>query len=133
LSADFPSQSPNFPSLRVSVLAQSANFRARSANVTVNALARVPSNVFINDMILPRATSEAIVERRREQMLEPEKTNDDAAANDATENEVGDVESAGETTAADTISGPTETKPVGADTMVKVADEPDSSNDDEPA
>ncbi|MDX6694933.1 MAG: hypothetical protein QOF02_2536 [Blastocatellia bacterium] len=84
-------------------------------------------------MILPCATSETIAERQGEQMMEPEKTNDDAAANDATGSEVGDVESAGETTAADTISGPTETKPVGADTLVKVAAEPASSSDDEPA
>jgi hypothetical protein len=38
--------------------------------------------------------------------------------------DVGDVETAGETTAAATISGPEETKPVGADTMVKVSDAP---------
>ena len=35
-----------------------------------------------------------------------------------------EVEAAGETTAADTISGPPDTKPVGADTLVKVADSP---------
>ena len=33
---------------------------------------------------------------------------------------VGDVEDAGETTAADTISGPVEEKPVGEDTEVEV-------------
>lgn len=33
------------------------------------------------------------------------------------------VESAGETTAADTINGPAETAPVGADTLVKVEGE----------
>jgi hypothetical protein len=38
--------------------------------------------------------------------------------------DVGDVETAGETTAAATVSGPAETKPVGADTMVKVSDAP---------
>ena len=50
-------------------------------------------------------------------MERPHKTESDAA-------EVGDVETAGETTAADTISGPPDTRPVGADTMVKVADTP---------
>lgn len=33
--------------------------------------------------------------------------------------EVGDVEMAGETTAADTISGPTDTRPVEPDTTVE--------------
>lgn len=37
---------------------------------------------------------------------------------------VGDVESAGETTAAAAIQGPTDTRPVGADTLVKVAEKP---------
>lgn len=40
---------------------------------------------------------------------------------------VGDVEAAGETTAADTVTGPTDTRPVGSDTMVKVASAPASS------
>jgi hypothetical protein len=40
------------------------------------------------------------------------------------EGEVGDVERAGETTAAAAVSGPAHDKPVGADTMVKVADAP---------
>ena len=40
------------------------------------------------------------------------------------EGEVGDVEMAGETTAAAAITGPEHQKPVGADTMVKVADAP---------
>lgn len=35
-----------------------------------------------------------------------------------------EVESAGETTAADTVSGPPDTAPVGAETMVKVSDSP---------
>ena len=55
-------------------------------------------------------------------MKEPDKTNDDAVRSGSEETGVGDVETAGETTAAATISGPTDTKPVGADTMVKVAD-----------
>lgn len=33
---------------------------------------------------------------------------------------VGDVEDAGETTAADTVSGPADTRPVGEGTRVKV-------------
>ena len=40
---------------------------------------------------------------------------------DESEREEGDaVESAGETTAADTVSGPTDDKPVGEDTKVEV-------------
>lgn len=50
----------------------------------------------------------------------------DAAQADSTEGEVGDVETAGETTAAVAISGPPDDKPVGADTMLKVADAPDN-------
>ena len=48
------------------------------------------------------------------------------------EGEVGDVEMAGETTAAAAISGPEHPKPVGADTMVKVADVPEPEKDDRP-
>ena len=43
------------------------------------------------------------------------------------EGKVGDVETAGETTAADAVSGPSHTKPVGAGTSVGVADSSDSS------
>jgi hypothetical protein len=57
-------------------------------------------------------------------MNEREKNND-ATRRGSTQGEVGDVEMAGETVAADAISGPTHDKPVGADTMVKVADAPD--------
>jgi hypothetical protein len=46
------------------------------------------------------------------------------------EGEVGDVEMAGETTAAAAISGPEHRKPVGADTMVKVADADAPAKDD---
>lgn len=52
----------------------------------------------------------------------------DEAANqpDARDANVGDVETAGETTAADTInSSPANQKPVGADTLVKVAEKPE--------
>ncbi len=37
----------------------------------------------------------------------------------------GDPETAGETTAADTITGPTDHTPVGADTMAKLTATPD--------
>ena len=58
--------------------------------------------------------------RGKLQMMEQERTADDAAQTDSTRDKVGDVETAGETTAAATISGPPNTKPVGADTMAKV-------------
>lgn len=48
------------------------------------------------------------------------------------EGEVGDVETAGETTAAAAIRGPDNPKPVGADTMVKVSDAPARAEDDRP-
>lgn len=47
---------------------------------------------------------------------------DDSGQADAGQSEVGDVEDAGETTAADTIKGPVDTRPVGADTMLEVSD-----------
>ena len=59
-------------------------------------------------------------------MKEQEQHND-ASEGDSTEGEVGDVETAGETTAAAAISGPVDEKPVGADTMIKVADAPNKS------
>lgn len=53
-------------------------------------------------------------------------TNKDTTTDDsAQEGDVGDVETAGETTAAAAINGPTDTSPVGADTMLKVADKQD--------
>lgn len=42
----------------------------------------------------------------------------------------GDVESAGETTAADAISEPTDESPVGAETMVKVAERKNGERSD---
>jgi hypothetical protein len=57
--------------------------------------------------------------------MDSDKNNDDAVRKDSKQSEAGDVvEEAGETTAAATITGPTNTKPVGADTMLKVSDEP---------
>ena len=58
---------------------------------------------------------------------EPDETNNDAPrARTTREGGVGDVETAGETTAAAATTGDstTETRPVGADTLVKVADRP---------
>jgi hypothetical protein len=64
--------------------------------------------------------------------METDKTENDATQAEAASGGVGDVESAGETTAAVAISGPADTRPVGADTLVKVADDdaqPASDND----
>lgn len=63
-------------------------------------------------------------------MEETKQTNDDAGRDDVAEGGPGDVESAGETTAAATLGGTNEhAKPVGADTLVKVADTPDEEDD----
>ena len=59
-------------------------------------------------------------------MTEPSETNDAEPAPAPTEGGPGDVESAGETTAAAAIKGPDNPKPVGADTMVKVDGAPGS-------
>lgn len=54
----------------------------------------------------------------------------DATQTDSMSGQACDVETAGETTAAACISGPTDQKPVGADTMIKVADDaPDDSKE----
>jgi hypothetical protein len=58
--------------------------------------------------------------------MKERETKDDAVQDDSVDGDVGDVETAGETTAAVAISGPEDTRPVGADTMVKVDDEKDS-------
>ncbi|HEV7374569.1 MAG TPA: hypothetical protein VGN95_07620 [Pyrinomonadaceae bacterium] len=55
-------------------------------------------------------------------MKESYETNDEMTPDDSVQGDVGDVETAGETTAAAAITGPTDTSPVGADTMLKVAD-----------
>jgi len=65
-------------------------------------------------------------------MSEPERQTSDAEQTDSTpEGDVGDVETAGETTAAATISGPSHNKPVGADTMAQVGGSSDQANDPE--
>ena len=53
-------------------------------------------------------------------MTKQDQSEDKAAQTSSTPSEVGDVETAGETTAAAAIHGPVDTRPVGADTMVKV-------------
>jgi hypothetical protein len=59
----------------------------------------------------------------KERMTTPDKTVDHNDSVDSTEGDVGDVvEMAGETTAASLISGPTDTRPAGADTLAKVDD-----------
>jgi hypothetical protein len=60
-------------------------------------------------------------------MSHADRTEDNVAQDDPMKGKAGDVEAAGETTAADTINGPSETRPVGADTMVKVAGTPDTN------
>ena len=55
---------------------------------------------------------------------------DDVTQSGSAEGEAGDVEAAGETTAAAAINGPPHRRPVGADTMVEVADAPDRSEGD---
>ena len=53
-------------------------------------------------------------------MVKPDDANKDTSETDLTEDGVGDVETAGETTAAVAISGPVDQRPVGADTLAKV-------------
>jgi hypothetical protein len=65
-------------------------------------------------------------------MKERDETGEGTARVGATEGGVGDVETAGETTAAATVGGGSgETKPVGADTLVKVADTPHPKKNDQ--
>lgn len=57
-------------------------------------------------------------------MTELSEVKNDAGRADSPEGAAGDVvEAAGETTAASAISGPTDTRPVGADTLAKVEGE----------
>lgn len=64
-------------------------------------------------------------------MAETNKPESDASRPDSVTGHVGDVETAGETVAADTISGPADTRPVGTDTLAKVDDKKDSKSSDE--
>jgi hypothetical protein len=72
-------------------------------------------------------------ERSRPAMTEPERTRDDEATSTAaTAGDVGDFETAGETTAAAAIHGPDDNTPVGADTLakLKVTGSPDAAEDE---
>lgn len=64
--------------------------------------------------------------------MENDETKRAAAQVDSAEgaSDVGDVETAGETTAIAAITGPTDTSPVGAETMVKVAGDTDAKESD---
>ena len=53
-------------------------------------------------------------------MTKSSETKNDADPADSPEGHTGDVETAGETTAVAAISGPSDTRPVGADTLAKV-------------
>jgi hypothetical protein len=67
-------------------------------------------------------------------MTETDSAGDDAAAqNDSTKGGVGDVEAAGETTAAEMIGGAPDTRPVGVDTLanIKVSGTPKPTGDDQ--
>lgn len=64
------------------------------------------------------------LEKGEEIMPESEEAGKDEAQAGRNASEGGEVETAGETTAAATISGPPDTRPVGADTMVDVAGTP---------
>jgi hypothetical protein len=75
------------------------------------------------------AAGETKIHTGEEPMKEQEKTRDDDEEARAATDGIGDVETAGETTAAAAIKGPTDTRPVGADTMVKVADSSDSTEE----
>jgi hypothetical protein len=55
-------------------------------------------------------------------MIEPDEVEKDKSETERTEGGIGDVEMAGETTAASAIHGPTDDRPVGADTLAKVDD-----------
>lgn len=57
--------------------------------------------------------------------MDSERADDEAERVDATEGEVGDVEAAGETTAAVAITGPADTRPVRPDLSIKIADTPE--------
>jgi hypothetical protein len=65
-------------------------------------------------------------------MTEVKGANDAAAQVDAAKGDVGDVEAAGETTAAEMIGGTPDTRPVGLDTIadIKVSDAPQPTGDD---
>jgi hypothetical protein len=59
-------------------------------------------------------------------MTKADNTKDTTTETDATDGDVGDLETAGETTAAEMIGGAPDTRPVGVDTIadIKVSDSP---------
>ncbi|HYY57882.1 MAG TPA: GNAT family N-acetyltransferase [Pyrinomonadaceae bacterium] len=66
----------------------------------------------------------------KNRMIEPDRDETNTGPDDSKwedEGGLGDVESAGETTAAAAIKGPTDTRPVGADTLAKVDDTQDTA------
>lgn len=60
-------------------------------------------------------------------MTESNGTKDTKTQTDATDGDVGDLETAGETTAAEMIGGEPDTRPVGLGTIadIKIPDEPE--------
>ncbi|HEY1403151.1 MAG TPA: hypothetical protein VGB05_03425 [Pyrinomonadaceae bacterium] len=66
-------------------------------------------------------------------MTEARGPKDNTTQTDATDGEVGDLETAGETTAAEMIGGAPDTRPVGVDTIadIKVADSPQPPGGDD--
>ncbi len=53
-------------------------------------------------------------------MREPEDTRDEAPTVEANAGDIGDVETAGETTAAAALKGPVDDRPVGAETLANI-------------
>ena len=80
--------------------------------------------------MLPLAR-EARRSERYKRMTEVDDAEDAAAQSDATKGDVGDVEAAGETTAAEMIGGAPDTRPVGVDTIanIEVSDTPKPTDD----
>jgi hypothetical protein len=67
-----------------------------------------------------------------ERMTGTDDTKDATTQTDITSGDIGDLETAGETTAAEMIGGEPDTRPVGLDTLadIKVSDSPQSSDED---
>ena len=63
-------------------------------------------------------------------MIESDKVEKENSQTDLVEGGVGDVETAGETTASVAISGPADQRPVGADTLAKVDDTQQTGDQD---
>ena len=61
-------------------------------------------------------------------MVKPDDTDEAATQVDLTVGEVGDLETAGETTAAEIIGGPPDTRPVGVDTLAQIKISGEDSN-----